>query len=66
MLELTMIGAAMKVAYWVLQFWVSAPEPVVLPPPTQTWEQTAFPSMYRALERQEQEAMNARAVAKHR
>lgn len=48
MMELTMMAAAMKVAYWVLQFWVSAPEPVVLPPPAQTWEQTAFPSMYRA------------------
>jgi len=29
MMELTLIGAAMKVAFWVLQFWVSAPEPVV-------------------------------------
>jgi len=45
MIELSMIGAAMKVAYWVLQFLVAAPEPVVLPEPTQTQFQIAFPSI---------------------
>jgi hypothetical protein len=45
MFELTMIGAAMKVAFWVLQFFVSAPDPALLPPPTQTQFEIAFPSI---------------------
>lgn len=45
MLELTTIGLAMKVVFWVCQFWMTAPEPVVPIPPTQTQFEIAFPSI---------------------
>lgn len=48
MLELTTLGVLMKAAYWVFQFWVSAPDPALVPPPpTQTQFEIAFPSLYK-------------------
>lgn len=45
MFELATLGLAMKAAYWLFYFWVSAPAPVVTPPPTQTQFEIAFPSI---------------------
>ena len=45
MWELTSIGLVMKVAYWVWQFWVSAPDPELMTQPTQTQFEIAFPSI---------------------
>ena len=46
MLELTLLGTAMRAVYWIVHFIMMAPDPAVLPPaPTQTPYEIAFPAV---------------------
>lgn len=46
MLELTLLGTAMRAVYWIVHFIMMAPDPALLPPaPTQTQFEIAFPSI---------------------